>query len=825
MQERDTQQRIANRIQRERDTAQRYLDVAGVMLLVFAADETVTLINKKGCSVLGYSDPEDVVGQRWIDLFIPERMRHEVRTAFYQFLSHGSVDIENFQNPVLTRTGEERIISWHNQLLFDESGQPTGILSSGEDITERSRMEESLRASENKFRQIAENLQEVLWITNEDKTILEYLSPAYENVWGRRVEEVYRKPTSFLDFIVPADKSAVEARVRAQASTEYDIEYRISRPDGSIRWIRDRCVPVRNAKGHVYRIIGIAEDISERKFAQENLAASEERFRQVASTSPDACICTDSEGRITFWNRAAERIFGYSASEILGQNVARLKPDRFNHPHRIADLGKNASVLQRAGQPRELVAVHRDGNEFPVEASFSSWKERGRRQFGVIVRDITERRQQIERLHRLAHYDHLTNLANRTLLEEGLEKLLTDGKPASIIILDLDGVKEINDSAGHHAGDQILVQVGERLSSILPAGAILSRLGGGEFAVCLQTNEPSTITTFVEKVQSKIADPFSVAGRMTFLNASIGVALAPMHGSGAEEIMINADLAMYKAKADKSHAARFFTPQLRQDVHDRIALETDLRRAYRAEEFQLYYQPQVQCRDRVVTGAEALLRWHHPQRGVLLPGAFLSGLHDRPLGAAVGNWAIRTACRDAAGLRAIGQSIRVGVNLFPGQFVGGRLVETVTQALRDSGLPPELLELEITEEIVLRDDPVILKTLRELRDMGVQLAFDDYGTGYASLSMLKLFPLTRLKIDRSFVRDLSSNPGDAAIVDAVIRLGESFGLNVIAEGIETEEQERLFLGLGGKDAQGFLYGRAVPLSEFRGRSFIGKHAI
>jgi diguanylate cyclase (GGDEF)-like protein len=394
-----------------------------------------------------------------------------------------------------------------------------------------------------------------------------------------------------------------------------------------------------------------------------------------------------------------------------------------------------------------------------------------------------------------------------------------------MIFLDLDRFKEVNDSAGHHAGDQVLVQVGERLRSILPDGAMLARLSGDEFAICIEAGEPSVVTPLVQRVQSRIAEPFSVAGRTTFLGVSIGVALAPAHGTDAEELMINADLAMYQAKADRSNVARFFVPRLREEIEERIALESDLRRAFRANEFHLYYQPQVRCRDRVVTGAEALLRWRHPERGVLLPGAFLSGLRDRPLGTAIGNWAIRTACRDAAGLRAIGRPIRVGVNLFPGQFIGGGLVETVVQALGEADLPADFLELEITEEIVLRDDPVILKTVRELREIGVRLAFDDYGTGYASLSMLKRFPVTRLKIDRSFIHDLSSDAGDAAIVAAVIRLGQSFGLNVIAEGIETEKQERLFLGLGGDEAQGFLYGRAVPLGEFRGRANVNRRVI
>ena len=687
VQEREHQRTIATQVARERDTAQRYLDVAGVMIMVFAADETISLVNRQGRDVLGYGAAEELLGRSWIDVFIPEPRRSEMRAAFHSFLEGTAPEVERFENEILTRSGKERIISWHNQRLFDDGGKATGILSSGEDITERRRAEESLRASEARFRQIAENLNEVFWITNAEQTKVEYVSPAYETVWGRTVEEIYNQPASFLEAIMPEDREETERRVRQQPDVGYDVEYRITRPDGATRWIHDRSVAIRDDAGRVYRLIGVAEDITERKAAEN-------------------------------------------------------------------------------------------------------------------------------RLYELAHFDQLTGITNRLYFGEIVDAAISQNAAGTVILLDLDGFKKVNDSSGHAVGDLVLRATAQRLTQVAPPEATVSRWGGDEFAVFVpEGSTTGSLAETIGRIKEVCAEPFLLPRRKVFLTASIGIAQSPYHGSSAAELMAHADLAMYRAKATQPGTLRFFSAGMKEEAQREIDLEAELRRAFANDEFELHYQPQVDLATGRIVGAEALLRWRHPERGLLLPAVFLRVLKPSPVAAAVGDWTIAAASAAAARLHRAGHPMRIGVNLFSAQMKAGGLTETIAKQLQENELPPELLEIEITEKIVLSDDPATLVTLRRIRELGVGMAFDDYGTGYASLSMLTEFPLTRLKIDQAFVGRMATSTGDATIVKAIVSLGLGFGLKLVAEGIESEEQAATLRRLGCHEGQGYLFGRAMPLNE------------
>ncbi len=555
--------------------------------------------------------------------------------------------------------------------------------------------------------------------------------------------------------------------------------------------------------------------------------ASQMRFEQIAATSPDGIICTDENGAISFWNRAATGIFGYTAEDMAGKQIETVLPYPVRH-RRAEDLVKgedNEAPHQWIGKTIELKARRKNGLEFLTELSISSWKDGEMVSYGVIVRDITERRSNEDRLFRLAHLDSLTNLPNRMVLRNRIAQAAEAGAPISVIVLDLDGFKDVNDTLGHSAGDALLKQVAERLLGCVRPIDTVARMGGDEFALLLPEVEGAA-SSVADGAISVLGAPFSLEGQSVHVGASAGVASWPLNTTSVQELLSNADLALYLAKAEGKHCRRVFTPSLRQAALNRRAYEGELRRAFDKEEFEVFYQPQIRLADGALVGAEALLRWRHPQQGLLLPGAFMPALETGLLAADVGDWILQKACAQTALWRKSAvPEFRIGVNLFGAQFRTGDLAERVRAVLAKEKLAPAALELEITENIILRHDEAMLGPLRELHKDGVGITFDDYGTGYASLSMLKRYPLTRLKIDRSFVQGICTSSEDAAIVRAILHLGRSFGLAVIAEGVETEEQCARLRKKGCEEAQGFLFGKPLPAADFEARFMTTKGAL
>jgi len=545
--------------------------------------------------------------------------------------------------------------------------------------------------------------------------------------------------------------------------------------------------------------------------ARRELKNSERQFQVLVNGVKDYAVCMlDRNGIITSWNAGAEKINGYTAAEIVGQHFSRFHTD----------------VDREAGTPQRSLGVAAEEGRFEAEA----WRvrkdgtlfwanvvihaihdEKGTLiGFAKITRDITDRRRNDERLRRLAHFDTLTGLANRHYFLTKLDDLI-NRHPTAILILDLDGFKEINDTLGHQAGDFILKAVANRLENAVAGKGGAARLGGDEFAVILSKPAgPLDASRVADAIIDAFRTSFVWEGQEIQVGVSIGIAVSPSHGNRANELLANGDLALYDAKSKRRKGYSLFQDTFRQSVVARRTCEAELRRAVAEGELELYYHPQVTLADRRIVGAEALLRWNHPQRGVLSPGAFLHVLERSPLAAAVGNWAIREACSFAAAIRAHGhENFGVAVNLFAAQFRAGDLNSVVMSALADNQLPPNHLELEITENIILQHDKATLAALLKLAQMGVRVSFDDYGTGYASLSLLKRYPLTRLKIDQSFIRNLCTDPEDTAVIRAIIYLAESFGLEVLAEGIEREDQERMLREFGCSFGQGYLY--AKPL--------------
>jgi diguanylate cyclase (GGDEF)-like protein len=432
---------------------------------------------------------------------------------------------------------------------------------------------------------------------------------------------------------------------------------------------------------------------------------------------------------------------------------------------------------------------------------------------------IAERDAHEAKLFRLTQHDPLTGLFNRDVLRTRLAESADNHMPAALLFLDLDGFKYVNDTLGHAAGDEMLRIVSMRLRHAAREEDTAARLGGDEFALLLEgTAEPDSAMTVAQRLIGEISQPVMLDGQPINIGVSIGVALYPRHGGEAGQIFANADLALYQAKSEGRHCARLYNASLRTMAQGKVLRDTELRLALERGEFEMFYQPQLRLSDNRLVGAEALLRWRHPVRGMLPPSEFLPALEGGVLGAKVGAWVIETACAQAAIWRSgLAPDFRIAVNLFGMQFRSGNLPEWVMAVLSKAGLPPQALEIEITENVILRHEDDIIEPLRELRRLGVGVAFDDYGTGFASLSMLTRYPVSRLKIDRAFTHAICDSPAEAAIVRTVITLAGALGLEVTAEGVETLAQLHMLRAQGCNEAQGYYFGKPMSADDFCAR--------
>jgi diguanylate cyclase (GGDEF)-like protein/PAS domain S-box-containing protein len=527
-----------------------------------------------------------------------------------------------------------------------------------------------------------------------------------------------------------------------------------------------------------------------------------------------ALVSVDASGAISFVNHAAAEMFGHSVADMLGKPVEIIIPERFRqaHGHGFARAMAGAK-LNTGGQSVEVYGCRKDGSEFPIELTLCAWHDDGDVGAGAVIKDISERTAREARLLRMASRDVLTGLHNRNGFGEALTQSLTTGDSIIVFMIDLDGFKDVNALHGHTVGDALLQAVAIRLRRALPVNAVVSRFGADEFAVMVTgRGEFSSVDVIAASLFAAFSVSFEIAGIVLHVGASMGVSFAPLHGSDAEELVACADFALRKATARGERAIEIYDLSMRDEAAATRAMRDELLVALRNGELELFYQPQVNMNTGVVFGCEALIRWNHPKHGLLLPGAFLPALEQSALAIEIGWWTLDRACRDAARIKTTGLSaIKMSVNLFPGQLHSPILRDKVVEALFKHGLSASDLELEITETTALRDDGKSLEAMNVLREIGVGIAFDDFGTGFASLCSLQRYPLTTLKIDRAFVRDLSFRPKDAAITRALISMSQDLGLETIAEGIETPDQEVLLKGLGCYAAQGYRFGKPMKL--------------
>lgn len=561
----------------------------------------------------------------------------------------------------------------------------------------------------------------------------------------------------------------------------------------------------------------MASDRLELRRIEVSTERSRPPFEEYAGNSSTPVIWFDEHLQILEWNQAAACTHGYQLRDKRALQFDLLLPERERaNFHELIGQAIEAGSLDNIPIPTEATGLRYDDSEFRFGFSLFCWRDAGHMKFEAILKDLTSQQREKDELRLQANLDGLTGLPNRGKFYRCVEQVLTCPAPATVFMIDLDGFKDINDTLGHTLGDSILREVAKRLQQLVSSDDLVARIGGDEFAIMLaNVGDSCAALQQAEAMIAAIAQPIHVDGNEIHITASCGAAIAPTQAQEALELVGNADLALFKAKNVGRGRAFMFVPALRMEAMARRLHGLELHRAVDKGEFVLFYQPQISMVDGSVTGAEALIRWNHPERGILSPAVFLPALESGPLAATVGSWILNEACAQAAYWRRSGAPrFRIGVNLFSAQFCVGDLAGETMEILARHGLPAEALELEVTENIVLDNNDIVLNILQRLHERGVGIAFDDFGTGYASLSLLKTYPLSRIKIDQSFVRGILTSKRDASVIHAIIDMAKSFDLETVAEGIETEAEYNCLRNEQCDEGQGYLFGKPMSATQF-----------
>ena len=630
----------------------------------------------------------------------------------------------------------------------------------------------------------------------------------------------------FIEVIHPGDVPLVEATLQRVITEKGDgsMEFRLKFPDGSIKYISAVERAVLDERGNVARVIGVNMDVTERKLIADALFAEKERAQVTLNSIGDAVICTDISGKVTFVNLVAEKMTGWSWREAAG----RLMPEVFQ----ILDAANRQTVPnpmklaveqnRTMSLPLDCILIRRDGTEIPIEDSVSPIHNREGKVTGAVIvfRDVSATRAMTLQMTHTAQHDFLTGLPNRMLLNEHVRQAITlaprHRKKLAVLFLDLDGFKHINDSLGHPMGDKLLQSVAKDLLGCVRASDTVSRQGGDEFVVLLsEIEQAEDAAILARRMLEAVGRAHLIDEHDLHVTTSIGISVYPDDGIDAQTLIKNADLAMYQAKENGHHGFKFFAPAMNERAVERQSIEEGLRRALERNELTLLYQPKVNLAIGEIVGAEALLRWTHPTLGVISPAKFIPVAEDCGLIAPIGNWVLREACKQARAWVEAGLPLTtMAVNVSAMEFRSEHFLDGLFAVLKETKFNPRCLELELTERILMKHADSIEAVLKTLKARGVQVAIDDFGTGYSSLSYLQKFPIDALKIDQSFIRQITICPDESFIVAAIINMARNMKLRVVAEGVETQ-QEMLFLQDHKCDeAQGYYFSRPVPPAEF-----------
>lgn len=648
--------------------------------------------------------------------------------------------------------------------------------------------------------------------------------PAGRLIWSDELYRIFETDPAhgpysyqrFLDSIHPEDRQRVDDAYRwaLKHRQAYEVEHRMIMPDGRIKVIRERGETQYDDAGRPLRTIGTTQDITDLRRMESQM----ELLSSVFEYSGEAIVITDQNNNIVAVNPAFTRLTGYVLDEVRGSNPRVLSAGRTSE----AEYERMWTAIRETGfWQGEVWDRRKDGAVYPKWLSISVIrnKDGGVRHYIAHFTDISAERAAEAKLHHMAHHDMLTGLYNRFSLKDSLDHTLAvsrrQGGRLALMFIDLDRFKVINDTLGHHVGDELLIQVANRLRSGVRESDVVARLGGDEFVVMLCNIEhTSAVALIAEKLIGSLGEPYVVSGHTLYATPSIGIAIFPVDGNDGDALMKNADAAMYHAKTAGRNNFQFFDARMNDAALERLSIEHALRQALGRDEFRLHFQPVIDVRSGRVEGVEALVRWQHPERGLLPPGVFIGVAEETGLIQPLGEWVFWAACRQLADFRAAGiDDVRMGINISAVQMRNGNLPVLARGAIEAFSLNPGDLMFEITESVAMEQPDETVRALDVLHDMGVTLALDDFGTGYSSLSYLRMFALDHLKLDRSFVEEIGQDIDGQVICDATIGLAHNLGLRLIAEGVETEAQLAYLKNKGCDLVQGYLFSKPLPADE------------
>ncbi|MBI5752043.1 MAG: EAL domain-containing protein [Hydrogenophilales bacterium] len=755
--------------------------------------------------------------------------------AFYQQLWDTIQRGEVFRE-IFTNRRKDGILYYEEKTitpLKDPEGRITHFVSTGKNITGRMEADRENMRMQVFLNSVVENLPNMLFVKEAKDLKFVRLNQAAENLLGYSRKELIGKndydffPKNEADFFTAKDREVLSS------GEMHDIpEELVHTKHKGVRILHTKKIPILDEKGQPLYLLGISEDITEHKKSEDMLA----RLGKILDDSSNEIYVFDAATlHFVQVNQGAQRNLGYTMEEFKTLTPLDFKPEFTKESFEafVAPL--------RRGETQVLIfeTVHRckDGKLYPVEVRLQLSQTESTPVFVAIIQDITERQQSEERLHHLAHHDLLTNLPNRLLLQDRMALAMREAhqreRLVAVLFLDLDRFKNINDTLGHDTGDSLLKAVAERLTICLRPGDTVSRLGGDEFTILLaNVAHVDDVTRVAQKILDQFIPPFRIGGRDLFISPSIGITLYPLDDKSIENLLKDADVAMYHAKDLGGNTFRFYTPELNIRAARRLELETGLRQALERQEFILHYQPLVDVKTGQIMGMEALLRWQHPEHGLIPPLDFIPLAEETGLIIPIGEWVLKTACAQTRIWHDKGfPALQVAVNLSSKQLRDKNLIVAVQQALDAAGLGARHLDLELTESVLMHDMDLAVRILKELKQTGVTFSLDDFGTGYSSLSYLKHFPIDYLKIDRSFVRDIATDLFGAGLVQAIIAMASVLNIKVIAEGVEKHEQLEFLRRHGCDITQGYYCSKPLTVEMFTellqdwDRLRVGKYSI